>query len=1019
MKPIQLEMTAFGPYKEKTTIDFASFSHQNLFLISGATGAGKTTIFDAIAYALYDDASGNSRSKDNFKSDFATDQELCQVSFIFEINGKEYKVERSPRQMGPGKRSASKQYESTVAFYHDTGVTTKIKDANQEIEALLAMSYDQFKQIVMLPQGEFKKLLESDSKDKEQIFRNIFQTDVILAFQDHLKKQVADLKKDADEASVSLKTSLRYLTDIEDAPLQDAIAIEDIDTILDRLSYLNHLFSEQLTEQEALHQHKQEKVKQLDQQMADLNHYESLKKEQIALLQQKEAFAQIKQNLVHFEKAQQCLEAKQLIEREQAKISSLKGQLSTTVEKLEDLKKEANLKQVAFEKLNEQYKQLPDWRKQEKEYEKQLEAFEQVENKQAEKENLEKLIRTNQDELKQTNQLLEQLQKEKQTSQQAIQAVNDAKKAKESLEKDKQETEKQRDNSLLRLKNLEEFIKLTNQWQSESDQLIQLRKDATYSHKQLQEMRQLYYDNLAGLLASDLKVDLACPVCGSFDHPHLAETNPQAPTKEDLDRYHAENEQIQAEYARLASRVGSLLEQIKEKEDQLDIIQADCENEKTVTQLAYNQDLEKLNELNQKETSLLQQIEKLDHLNSLFDKLLEDERQCELKLTRLTTLLSNQETQIKDVSEQINQLIVSLPSTDKQATTNLLRELTQQIHRIESNYPLLQNELNRIEKETAICSTEQTSYNNQLETAIQSLNTAELAFKEKLKSANMAEDFEEHLLSEADYQRLYKEHETYDQRLKTNQSNLIKQEQRLAEFDSTDIEQLEITQGLLAEEINQINALLQKLFMQKQNGEKSHAAIMETYESLKDFRNKYSQIKRLADVANGSSKETGRLSFERYVLAIYYEEIVKAANLRLKDMTGGRYLLRRSEEMGKGVGAKGLELDVFDHFTSQTRSVKTLSGGESFKASLALALGLSDVMQQQSGGVHIDTLFIDEGFGSLDSESLDHAIQTLMDLNALGRMVGVISHVDELKNRISTHIEVSHSAKGSSLTIKY
>ena len=179
----------------------------------------------------------------------------------------------------------------------------------------------------------------------------------------------------------------------------------------------------------------------------------------------------------------------------------------------------------------------------------------------------------------------------------------------------------------------------------------------------------------------------------------------------------------------------------------------------------------------------------------------------------------------------------------------------------------------------------------------------------------------------------------------------------------------------------------------------------------------YGQVKRLSDIANGQSVETGRLSFERYVMAIYYEEIVHAANLRLIQMTDNRYLLKRSTREAKGAGAKGLELDVFDHFTGQTRSVKTLSGGESFKASLALALGLSDVMQQQSGGIQIDTLFIDEGFGTLYAESLEQAIQTLSELNANGRMVGIISHVEELKTRIPAHIKVTHSSSGSKATI--
>lgn len=1017
MRPILLEMTAFGPYKEKTTIDFRKFNNQNLFLISGATGAGKTTIFDAISYALYDDASGNSRSKDTFKSDFADDTDLCQVTFLFELNGKEYRIERTPRQMGPGKRNGTKQYESAVAFYHENGITTKIKEANQEIESLLSLSYDQFKQIVMLPQGEFKKLLESDSKDKEQIFRNIFQTEIILAFQEELKNQVAVLKKDAEEANISLRTSLRYLADLDDVVLQDAIMTEDIESVIQRLAEVTNEF--ELQENQITHSlnMSQQTIKKVEKQLEELQKLQQLLIEKEELAQEKDSFEQINRHIQNFEKAQGCLEAKNTVESEQQELTALENKRTSNEQLVIQLNMDAENEKNLFIRLQDEYKKIPEWREKEKELTKQKEQQLDLLQMKNESASLQKVQDKKEREYAEISEELLSLQKEikrleekHEKSKQAQEQLTRLKEQQKDLQIEYSQLE-QYDENINRL------LAIIEEWHESISTLKEMKEKAQKSSHHLMKKRTLYYDNLAGLLASQLSDDMPCPVCGSFDHPALALPNEEAPTKEQLDTIQKSNDEIQQLYATQATTVANLHKQIKSMEEQLELADYDHLEIKKETQEQFAEkqiEMEKLVlQINEKQ----QQASQLEELASALAAFNKKERSLELTKKEQQINIENQNRQLQTILKEIEALTKIIPSINLDEITEQIKEVENQIKKTEKDYPIVQEKIATIEKNIAIKNTENDSFNNQIEAAEKRVKNATALFQQKLSEANLSEDFEKSLISKDTYTLNVEQYTHYQDSVKINQRNILSQKEILSSYDGKSEEELDEILARIINEVEQENSKLQTLSMQKQTAVRGQKNITDTYSELSDVREKYSQIRRISEVANGTSKETGRLSFERYVLAIYYEEIVQAANLRLKDMTAGRYLLLRSEEIGKGTGARGLELDVFDNYTSQKRSVKTLSGGESFKASLALALGLSDVMQQQSGGIQIDTLFIDEGFGSLDSESLDSAIQTLADLNALGRMVGVISHVEELKTRIPVHIEVSHSTNGSSAKI--
>lgn len=1018
MRPLKLEITAFGPYKDKTILDFTLFKNKSLFLVSGPTGAGKTTIFDAIAYALYDNANGDSRNKDTFKSDFASNLHLCEVVFTFELNGKEYRIERSPQQMGPGKRG-SKKYESRVAFYQEGKVTTKIKDANQEIEQLLSLTYPQFKQIVMLPQGEFKKLLESDSRDKEQIFRNIFHTEDILAFQENLKKQAAALNKTAEHARVELASSFSYLADLQDEALDKAKEQEDAEAAMTRLKDIQNELIQTEGSLKVDFLERQTRLKKIESQQNEIEKYLQLKKEQERLEADSTHYHHLAIQVLAFEKAQICLEAKQRFQKEMDALTQLEERLAMEQEQQGTLVTELTAKNEMFEALAADFTLLPEWRKTEKQRFAQKEQFEKLHNQLAERQEIEELQ-------KQTESCLELVatqltaQREQQVSIQKQVEENLHAQKELALQKERYANGQQECQKLERRWNdLENLTNVLLQHQQAVEEMHQAQTQAQRNNQDLMQKRILYYNNLAGMLAHDLVDGDPCPVCGALEHPQVAASIEGAPTQDELEELQNQNDEAQRHFAESSSLVGSLQKQISQLEDTLSLEAKDAASEQEKEASAWKEKAESQTRIQASISELEQQLERQDALFQTQKEGKEAEREYELQQRELQTKLGTYQTTVETLTSLIATLEEELAPLDFEEIQEELLALSNRIAETEQAHPLAKAEIDALEKSLSAKTSTLQSLTEQIKETNKRVDDALLDFKNQLKKAQLEEDFEASLLPEEEAVKAREECTTYQDAVKMNQKNVEDQQDVLAQF-AADItgDDLAEEQALVMQQLIKLEESLNQTRMQIQIAERGHLSIQSIYQKLSTSLTKYQRVQKLSEIANGTSKETGRMSFERYVLAIYYEEIVRAANVRLQQMTADRYLLIRAEEPGKGAGAKGLELDVFDHYTGQSRSVKTLSGGESFKASLALALGLSDVMQQQSGGTQIDTLFIDEGFGTLDSESLDHAIQTLVELNARGRMVGVISHVEELKMRIPAHIKVSHSPQGSHAEIK-
>lgn len=1014
MRPIKLTMTAFGPYKGTTELDFTRFQNQSLFLVSGPTGSGKTTIFDAIAYALYDGASGASRSKDQFKSQFAGNDELCRVDFTFELSGKTYRIERSPAQIGPGKRG-SRKHDAAVAFYHDQGVTTKIADANKEISDLLSLTYEQFRQIVMLPQGEFKKLLESESKEKEKIFREIFGTSQLEEFQETLKSDASQLKDQAGKSQARLDEALRQLQALPDEDLEEAIKQHDIPAILLRLSTLNELFdTERRKLLQALEEKRNEQRETLRKQ-EELQKYTTLLRTQQQLEEQGPHYRILQEKVAAFDKAAGCLEAKQVLLKEQVHLADRKKDREEKQKREKDLEAAIQEKDALLQELEIRHLQVPQKREEKEQLRIQLEQLATLQHNRADQKRLEEAQKRDAEQINDLTAILATFTERRAVLSEQITAMS---KAQEELVEAKEglhELQQRQTDLARREEQLRKLLRLQEEQREASEKVVQARLHANASEETYRIQRNRYNDNLAGILATEkLAPGSPCPVCGSLEHPHPAQLTLDAPSKEMLEALESERDQASSAYNAAAERAHSKLVQQTELEQELAVQAEDAPGALTRLELESQEIIQLGAMLNQQVTECQTVITTGVSAQRSLDTLHREERQGELHIQELRTQVQSYAEQLVQLKKKQAEMEALLP--DQDATRLQLRhdEVSRFILDVEKQYPLAKQAVDELLTQRAVCQSEIESLENQVADIKNRITQAEHLLQKKLQEAGLPDDFEASLLQPTEAERIRKQVEAYTDQVKTIRHNLEEQRAFIAaqgepltqEDLAVRLEDIKVAISELDEKSRELDLHLSLLA----TGKRSIRAAFEQFHGIQE---RYQKLQDLADIANGKRSETDRLSFERYVLAIYYEEIVAAANVRMQEMTGGRYLLQRREEPGKGAGAKGLDLDVFDHFTGQNRSVKTLSGGESFKASLALALGLSDVMQSRSGGIHIDTLFIDEGFGTLDAESLDGAIQTLVELKERGRLVGIISHVDELKTRIPAHIEVTRSAKGS------
>ena len=1034
MRPIKLTISAFGPYASKQVIDFEELKGRNIFVISGKTGAGKTTIFDAISYALYGEASGESRETDSLRSHFADDNTETYVELEFELRGEKYTVNRVPKQKkkkARGEAYTEKSADATLTL-PDGKVITKVKNVTDKIIEILGITREQFKQIVMLAQGEFKKLLLADSVEREGIFRKIFNTYDFEKIQAELKDKAANLSKNRTKSKHEMEINLKNIKGEHDIVIDEYV---DFPLVIEKLKDL-------LERDNNIYKTLNEEGKEVDNNLQVKNQEKAIIETNNNLLKEKEIITKALEELLSKEDEYKN-KSKTIIDGKNAKeVKYIEDKLIETTKKLTKREEDYNLS----------LKNIDSLKLKQEEANKLLQI---EESKECDREKLsveinnlnkleEKII-----ELDSLNNKVMHLKQSAENSK--LQIINN-KKETEELKKSKEEKELQlKDIATLETKKveLESDIKAKNKTLDEVRELFKVirsfqntyiehnnkakeYKEFEVEYKKVKEnyekMDDLYKKEQAGILASKLQENEPCPVCGSTNHPNKAtiKENLKIPTKEELkvakenlDKLEKENLEKINNLTTLNSNKTTYLEQVN---NHLSMLSATLNIDKT-----FNSETAKV--VKNLGTELKSVIDKLkDELLKVIDKISLKEK-IEKELNLITTTINEREHSLikleeceKNYTTELTQNITKIDEykkeipeniTDLKTLNNLIEVKTKELNISKEKLAKLRLENENLAKKLEGENSTSKEINKSIEELKLEIANNKANFNEAIKEQGFdnIQTYEDAKLQISMVESLEKEVENYNSELKltkAKQEDIINKTKDIVFMDITTIDEeirsIQNNKKELESKLRELHAIIV-----------GNKTILKNVENLniefKEIEEEYKVLGELADLANG--KKAPYISFERYILASYFEDIIEAANIRLEKMTGDRFSLIRKTSKSKGAGQKGLELEIYDNYTDSSRDVSSLSGGESFKASLSLALGLSDIVQSNAGGVSLDTMFVDEGFGTLDPQSLDNAIDSLLELQRGGRLVGIISHVEELKERIDAKLEVTSTSKGS------
>jgi len=1018
MKLIKLTMNAFSAYHQHTTIDFENMIDHGLYLISGPTGAGKTTIFDAITFALYGSASGSERNQAHFRSDYADVKEETYVELTFEIHQKIYTIKRSPTYTRPGFKTAKM---ATASLTCDHQTIEGIKEVKQKVNQLLGVDVYQFKQIVMIAQGEFTKLIYADSEEREKVLRHIFHTESLVQFEEALKDKTREYKEEYMLSSQYLSSQYQHLSFSQEFMDQHKDGFHPI--------YIDEACIE--------NQKQKQSYEDFQKQYHLLkNTYDQMSQEYYQKQKQNQNILEYKQIAREYDKH---LQQKETIERCHADIQKLKilqtnqtmiyhyhtvcKERKNLLEELKQVTKQKEQEQKHFHQVDMQYQQLDALKKQKDQLMLAIHHFNQVLEQQ-----------------KQYHQIEKQYQKIKTLYHQKKQTYDELLKVHEQLNK-RMERDHENVNQLpelqLQLEKIDQLVKETNQrrlsihdlselydqYKDKQDKHYELARHYQKKEQDYQAIFQKYHledENFkkqqAGILALELQDGQPCPVCGSPHHPHLAKLSTHVLSSRELEDLAQQVEKAKDMKEDVYQEVLLQNEAIQSVKSKIDVykqqlnIQDELSKEvfirllSTITQMTtkqkknYQKQYTEVEYLKKIKNSLKQDQVVFDKQTSQLERSLLEIHELENRIIELKTQMEslNQNDEIKDCKQQLENKQESLRVLEKK-----IQDIDQQYHQVQERLSLLQQRVSSL----------QTSYQNTNVQYEDAKNDYEILIKKHFQDAEEYKKYQSMFSQLNEMEKQYQEYYIQER-------SLLSQLKKLDEYKDLEVVDLSIVEEKLKVTEKQKDSLFQMMNESQiiyQQNQKLIKKIQTIYSQNQDIFQKYTMYQDLYDYASG--KNAQRMSFERYVLSSYFEHILEYANIELMKMSQGRFALYRKQET-KGAKQQGLDLSVLDYETGVMRDIQSLSGGESFKAALSLALGLSSMIQSYAGGIELNTLFIDEGFGSLDSESLDQALAVLMDLKNDNKVIGIISHVGELKERISTQIVVEKSHDGSVLHIE-
>ncbi|ANU26561.1 AAA family ATPase [Planococcus versutus] len=1025
MRPLKLKMTAFGPYKNTEEIDFADLQGNQLFVISGSTGSGKTTIFDGICFALYGAASGSDRSESRIlRSDFADDKTHTAVEMEFEIHGKKYRVLRQMSHVKKGNKSPTgERYE----FFELTAEGEKpaverqiVSEINRRIEEIVGLTQNQFSQIVMLPQGEFRKLLTSETDNKEEILRKIFKTEPYKLISERLKQKKDEAEKSVVREQQNLSIYIQRISDSlpsRDSELFEVLSREhrNINQVLKGLETEIFYYKEKINEDDE----KYEKAYQLHKDK--LNAYHEAKKwnDRFSELHTKQKqLQQLEQRQSEYAEKEKALQA--------AERASYIASIETTfdelrkdeIEKSNELERailqqeKAEQAKISAEKMFQAQEQLQDDREQLSEklvyLKKLLPVIQELSDKENNVINLKKTVNYSETQFKKTEKALGIQKNEKQQLDENIAVLQDVlDSSEETQQKLSIATEKHRV--------LCDYVLVEQQVQQqraiEKENKVKFEEMATSYH----QLEAQWFANQAYVLAGQLHDGKACPVCGSIEHPGADLTNIEnVVTKEQVESTKFSFDRVDGEFRNASAKLRTLQEQLENKTSELakhELQVNRAEEDVTLFEQTKKQLIEKVRqqqahklELRKWQEQLTSCVKKVEEVEKSKE---EASKQLQQHSSAFQTAKAVFENELAAVPEELRELAV---------LQEQLQQASAQKKKLEQNWKNAQEQFQQSKEQSIRAGVSVQHAQDTAKEIEQKRKKAQLQFTAALAQSSFDSEqaYQQAKMTEAVFVSLKKEMIEFNQMRHTLTQQVYELEEILREQSVKDLSQSE-------EELAKLKAIYETAFSERTRshdyekiGNKLSQSIQGVVESALEAEEKFNQIADLHNMIRGQNEL--KISFERYLQIEYLEQIILSANERLKNLSNGQFYLIRSDRQESRGKQSGLGLDVYDAYTGQTRDVKTMSGGEKFNASLCLALGMADVIQSFQGNVSIDTMFIDEGFGSLDEESLNKSIETLIDLQKSGRMIGVISHVQELKAAIPAILQVEKSKEGYSRT---
>lgn len=906
MRPLKITMSAFGPYAGEVTLDMQKLGKSGIYLITGDTGAGKTTVFDAISYALYGEASGNYRENTTLRSKYASADTPTFVELEFEYNNEIYKINRNPEYPRPNKRGEgfTKQSANAELVMPDGSVITKIKEVNAKVEEIIGINKNQFSQIAMIAQGDFRKLLNCETNERSKIFRKIFKTEPYHNIEIKLSSLFNELKRNREKEKSGIEQYINQLKCNENDTLSLELERAKSGDVL--IEDVIKLAGEIINKDTLEYTKTQKNIESINEEIEKINSNIKLYENQEAT---KKAYTKASAKLEELKtKRNECEKAYKSAEAQR--------------ERLDDLMRKINL-------INSKMPKYDELKSLENSINKRAESFEKSNNS-----------------LKLKQQEITLLEKEIDEKSKALEEVKGADLLVQKLTAQKEEINKKAE----ALKELKTEIDRCKTEQKNLKNAQSFAKSALDEYGALEnEYNQIYiafFNEQAGIIADELKDGEPCPVCGSTSHPNLARKSENAPSQADVES--AQNLVKKAQEK--ADKARDTASALKSRFDEI------AANVKSAAKKLFGTDDNVFDDYN-------------SNINAL-----KKEYDCTLAL-------------LKTANEKLN----------------LYKKLDKEIPKIQEKQKSLSDEISTLNTQKA--SDEAfISENTKRVTSIKSeldYESADLA-KDKLKEyTNLSSDIKNAIeKSKNDFDDIKSKYDTQ----KGTKASL---ENALKEFKEIDLASLNEKSLKLNEYKKDVDKTAKSLYSRIDSNKLLVDNISVKRDILKGYDDKYVWLKALSETANGDISGKEKITLETFVQMTYFDSIIRKANIRLLTMSDGQYELVRRSDAETLKKNEGLALDVIDHFNASSRSVSTLSGGESFMASLCLALGLSDEIQSSNGGIKLDTMFVDEGFGSLDGEALDRALSALTSLSQGNRLVGIISHVDALCDRIDNKIVIT------------